>query len=499
MKFLILLINLTFIIATTNCQNLPVDTVNLARSKANDKKFSEANDLLTLYNAHKKDQYAIQLQAQILYWMKEFKKAELLYEEGTGLYPDYISLKLDYARMLYQLNKTGRARDLFLEYLSADKKNAEANVSVAWIDLQNGHISSAKKRAQYITNIFPGNKEAESILLKIEELTAPYLKLKGGAYSDDQPLQQSFIEPEAGIYRSWLLSAFIKASFNQQNTEQAYSTSWISAGNKIFIGATKTNIELAAGYFQGNNYQGNATWKILLTQKLSNSFSADAGTEKKPYQYTLASIMNPFLYQVSEAGLNFNKHNKWLGRVAYQSQHFDDGNLSNTIYAWLLAPLIDKKEFSLKAGYSFSYANSDKNTFTPKTALTPPYVPNKEVEGMYEPYFTPNQQYINAALISIGIPLSKSVSISSRASIGFYARADQPSLYIDRNGSGPFFINKKYESLSYTPLEITSELNIKIAKQFYISGNYTYNSLIFFKSNSGYIQLKYLFINDKRK
>lgn len=125
--------------------------------------------------------------------------------------------------------------------------------------MQNGHIASAKKRAQYIKGIYPENQEGQSILLRIEELTAPYLKLQGGAYSDDQTLQQSFIEPEAGIYKSWLLSPFIKTSFNQQNTEQAYTTSWISAGNKIFIGATKTTIELAAGYFKGNNYRGNAT------------------------------------------------------------------------------------------------------------------------------------------------------------------------------------------------------------------------------------------------
>lgn len=499
MKFLILLINLSFIIMTAYSQTEPVDTINLARSKAYDKKLSEANELLTLYNAHQKDQYGIQLQAQILYWMKEFKKAQLLYEEGIALYPSYMLLKLDYGRILYQLNKTEKARLLFLEVLTADEKNAEANISLAWIDLQNGHISSAKKRAQYINSIYPGNKEAESILLNIEEMTAPYLKMKGDSYSDDQPLQQSFIEPEAGMYKSWLLSPFIKGSFNQQNTKQAYTTSWISAGNKIFIGATKTTIEVAAGYFQGNNYQGDATWKILLNQKLSNSFSADAGTEKKPYQYTLASIRNPFLYQVSEAGLNFNNNNKWLGRVAYQSQHFEDGNLSNTLYAWLLAPLIDKNGFSLKAGYSFSYANSDINTFIPTTALTPPYVLYKEVEGVYDPYFTPNQQYVNAALISIGVPLSTSVSFTSRASVGFYARASQPALYTDRNGAGPFFINKTYASLSYTPVEIYSGLNIKVSKQFYISGNYAYNSLIFFKSNAGNIQLKYLFINGKRK
>lgn len=185
--------------------------------------------------------------------------------------------------------------------------------------------------------------------------------------------------------------------------------------------------------------------------------------------------------------------------MAYQSQYFEDGNLSNTIYAWLLAPLIEKNGFSLKAGYSFSYANSDRNTFIPKTALTPSYVLKKEVVGKYDPYFTPNQLYINAALISVGIPLSKAISFTSRASIGFYARANQPALYTDRTGAGPFFINKKYERLSYTPVEIYSELYIKLTKQFYISANYAYNCLIFFKRNAGNIQLKYLFISGKRK
>lgn len=122
MKFLILLINLSFLIMTAYSQTEPLDTINLARLKANDKKFSEANELLTLYNAHQRDQYGIQLQAQILYWMKKFEKAQLLYEEGTALYPAYISLELDYARMLYQLNKTEKASGLFLEVLSADKK-----------------------------------------------------------------------------------------------------------------------------------------------------------------------------------------------------------------------------------------------------------------------------------------------------------------------------------------------------------------------------------------
>jgi hypothetical protein len=499
MKVLFLFINLSFIITTVQSQTTAIDTVNLARSIAYDKKFSEANDLLKIYNTNNKDQYAIQLQAQILYWIKDFKKAEQLYESGIAIFPDFSALKLDYARMLYQLNKTERAKILFSDYLSVDAKNAEANISLAWIDLHDGQIASAKQRAQNIISNFPGNLEAENILFTIQELTAPYLKLRAGAYSDDQPLKQSFVEPEIGVYRSWLISPYVKASFNQQNTTQSFATQWISAGNKIFLAATKTNIELAAGYFQGKNYEGDATWKLMLNQKISNNFSADVGTEKKPYQYTIASVENPFLYQVSEAGLNFNKNNRWLGRAAFQSQHFEDGNTVSTFYGWLLAPLVEKNGFSLKAGYSFSYADSDNNTFIPKTTFAPPFIPSNEVEGIFDPYFTPKEQYINAALVSLGVPLSTSVGFTTRASIGFYARASQPVLFVDSDGSGSLFINKTFGDLNYTPVEIFSELNFKFSRKFYVAANYTYNSLIFFKSNSGNIQLKYLFINGKRK
>ena len=497
MKFLFLLISLVFLVTTTQGQPVPIDTVNLARTKAYNKEFSEANDLLISYNAHNKDQYAIQLQAQILYWMKDFKKAEQSYIDGMALFPNYHALKLDFARMLFQLNKTERAKLLFLDYISVDAKNAEANISLAWIDLQNGKISLAKKGAEDILLSYPDNKEAENILSTIEELTAPYLKLRAGAYSDDQPMQQSFIEPEVGVYRSWLLSPFVKASFNRQNTTQSYATQWISAGNKIFLAATKTNIELSAGYFQGKNHEGDATWKIMLSQRISKNFSVDAGTEKRPYQYTIASVSNPFSYQITEAGFNLNKNNRWLGRAAFQSQKFDDGNLVSTFYGWLLAPVIDKNGFSLKAGYSFSHADSDVNTFIPKTSFAPPFVPNNNIEGKFDPYFTPKEQYVNSALISLSVPISPSVNFSTRASVGFYARASQPVLFVDSDGTGTRFINKTYGSLNYTPVEIFSELNIKFSRNFYLAGNHAYNSLIFFKSNAVSIQLKYLFINGK--
>jgi hypothetical protein len=499
MKNLFLFFNLTTIVTTIYCQNVAVDTMEMALVKVNEKKYSEANNLLTYYNNNHSNKFSIQLQAQILFWLKNFKKSAQLYEYGITQYPNYYELKLDYARMLFQLNNIQKARKLFLEYLAQDEKNVEANLSVAWIDLYNGKFSLAQKRVQNIASNFPDNKEIRKVLLGINELTAPYVKLRVGYYKDDQPMHQSFIEPEIGVYKSWLLSPFVKTSLNQQSTTQSYTTTWFSTGNKLYLAASKTNVELAAGYFRSKNFQGEVTWKLLLNQKISNNFSLVAGTEKKQYQYTAASVETPFLYQLFEAGINFNKNNKWLGKAGIENQYFKNGNTVSSLYTWLLAPLVNKKGFNLKTGYSFSYAHSDKNTFIPEKTLTPPLIPSMTIEGKFDPYFTPNQQFVHAALISVNIPVSSSVNCTIRASVGFFARANQPVLFVDNNGTGPSFVNKTYYTLHYTPLEMFSELNFKLSNQFYLTSSYAYNSFIFFKSGVGNMHLKYLFKNGKRK
>jgi hypothetical protein len=368
---------------------------------------------------------------------------------------------------------------------------------LAYIDLWTGHITAAKKKAALLERLQPGNADADYILQQMADYTAPYIKLQGAAYSDDQPLQRQSFEPEAGVYKSWLFSPYIKASLYSFDADQVYKTSWIEAGNKISLASSKTDLEFSAGYFQASNYNGEMSWKAKLVQKISPSFSLDAVTQKKPYQYTLASIKNPFLYQTTELGLNFDRKSRWLGRAAYQNQSFGDSNSVYTIYAWLLAPLLHKDNFSLKAGYAFSYADAEVNTFKPKQSTNIPPVQNTPITGVYDPYFTPSKQTVHSLLASLDITFSRRVSLSSNLNVGVYANAYQPSYFVDRNGLGPFFINKRYDNYSYTPVTLSAELKTNLSQNFIINTIYNYNSLIFFKSHFINLQIKYLFLHAK--
>jgi len=475
------------------------DTVSLARNLAYEKKFDKANNLLTLYNAQHSDVNALRLQALVLFWMKKFDEATAVYEKTLNLFPGVAAVKLDYGSMLYQLNKYSKTRQLLKEYLIFDSTHQETNKMLAYIDLWTGHIAAAKKKAALLERLHPGNADADYILQQIAYYTAPYIKLQGATYSDDQPLQRQSFEPEAGVYRSWLFSPFIKASLYSFDADQIYKTSWIEAGNKISLASSKTDLEFSAGYFQASNYNGEMSWKAKLVQKISPSFSLDAVTHKKPYQYTLASIENPFLYQVTDLGLNFDRKSRWLGRAAYQNQSFGDSNSIYTVYAWLLAPLVHKDNFLLKAGYAFSYADAEVNTFKPKQTTVIPPVLNTQIDGVYNPYFTPSKQTVHSLLASLDIKFSTMVSFSSNLNVGVYASAYQPSYFVDRNGLGPYFINKKYENYSYTPVTFSTELKANLSQNFFINTIYRYNSLIFFKSHFITLQLKYLFLNAKGK
>lgn len=490
---------LIFSVQISNAQQaINQDTVSYARNLAYDKKFEEAEQLLSNFNKNHNDINALRLHAQVLYWMKKNNEAKSVYEKTLNLFPGDAPLKLDYGRFLFETTKLSKARTLLTEYLLTDNKNAEAISMLAYIDLWTGHLAAAKKRADLLGQLYPGNGNAAKIQQEIKNYTTPYLKIQGNYYSDDQPMNGLRFEPEFGVYRSWLFSPYVKARLQNFDAGETYKSSWIEAGNKVSIASTKTDLDLSAGYFQGSNYDGDASWKIKLTQKISSAVSIDAATEKKPYQYTFASITDPFLFRLSETGLNLDHKNRWLGRVAYQNQHFDDGNNSHTSYAWLLAPIIHKNNFSLKIGYSFSSANADSNSFKPKDPLSFPQTLYAEVEGVYSPYFTPADQIIHAALMYLQIPFSKSVVFISNASIGVKATASHPYLFVDKVGS-TYFINKAYNDLSYTPAEISFALQCKLSGSLMLTGNYIYSSLIFFKSNTAGLLLKYLFIHDKKK
>jgi hypothetical protein len=503
MKVAVALFIVLFTIQHTVGQSIETtDTVSYARSLAWKKQFEDADQLLTAYNSYHAGLNSLQLHAQVLYWKKAYSRSMACYNDAIIRFPGSYALKFDYGRMLFELNHLNKAKILLNEVLAHDSSQAEAAKYLAYIDLWTGHLRPAGDKAKNILKKDAGNADALAILGQIKNYTTPYLLLNVGHESDDQPRTGNCYRIEAGQYRSWCWSPVLQAQINQYAiNDSSYRSLWLQAANKISIGS-KTSFQLAAGMFQHLLHSGGAyfTGRIGIMQKLGAFYSLEAAFEKKPYQYSIASVIKPVLAEDATIALNLNKNDKWLGKAGYQQQHFADTNNIHTAYAWLLFPVVTTKTFKLKAGYAFSYANSDKNNYVPKSpASVPAAALHSTLPGVYDPYFTQQRQVINALLASMSISFSTAVELSTRVSVGIYAHADNPSLTVERSRSNQTYINKSYATLSYTPVEWVNTLQVKLSPAFSIQCVYNYAQLLFYTRNQGSVQLKYNFIHDAAK
>lgn len=477
------------------------DTLILARHLAIEQKLQEASALLSAYSQLYKNPEALQLYAQILYWQKDFKAARTEYEKAMLLFPDNAHISFSYGKMLFEKNRFQKAGRLLRAIPEQSAEHKAAITMLAYIDLWSGKIKQAAQKAAWLQSRDSANADAAEIQKLIHYYTTPYLSLDGSFYQDDQPLRRGGTELESGVFTSWALAPYLRGVFYRLENGDLYNNSaWILAGNKMQMAAGKTQLEYAAGIFRANNFSQHAIWKLKLMQKISGSLSLDASVEKRPYQYTLASIKNPFLFQLTESGLNFDKKNRWLGRAAIYNQGFEDHNNVYTVYFWLLAPVVHKNNFNLKAGYAYAFSNSSWNTYMAKNNIPVPPVSNVKVQGEYDPYFTNKDQHVHSLLAAIKIPFTNTTTVSFNVNYGFSARASQPVLYAERPvpGPGPVTIHKKYEDYRYNPVELTGDLQLKLSEKLYLSGKYLYSSLIFFNSHTIHARIKYLFSHAHR-
>ena len=472
-----------------------IDTISLAQSKAYSTDFITANKLLTEYNQHQRTVDGFRLHAQVLYWMNDFNAAVDRYEEAIHSFPAALPLQLDYARVLFALNKLNRCKQVLSGYLPKDSANAEANIMAAYIDLWSGDILSAKTRSSYILQLYPGNPESIYIRNQLAEFTAPYIQLRYSTLSDDQPLRGAVYHLEVGQYRSWLFNpSLIFKAYNYHATDSAYQSGWLQAANKFQLGII-TSLLIGGGIFQqsSRNYY---TFNGSLSQKFVNHFTLQAGLEKRPYQYTIASLHRPLFETVSSFSLNYNKKDKWLARAAYERQHFDDGNNVNTLFGWIMIPVISTDNFSISSGYAFSYANAAANNFVPHKSLgeimngTPV---DSQVPGVYDPYFTPRNQVIHSVIASANLKLGKAVSFGSKISFGAFATADNPVLILEKKGP-QYQITRSYYKQQYHPLTGSAVMHWSLSDRLALDADYTYERLFFYTSNRASIQLKYRFI-----
>ena len=479
------------------------DTILIARNEANQNNFLEADKMLTQYNLHHLDINALRLHAQVLYWMKDFKRSADTYETTLAAFPNAAEVKLDYGNFLFATGKLAQAQQMLVSFQKYDNKNVEGNILLAQLYYWDGNIALAREKLEAVLQPYPNNATALNILGQINATTAPYLSIRGIYKSDDQPIQPAGGEIEIGKYINRLLSPTFLINYSHFTLpDNNFNSMWVQVGNKLSIGNGRFSAGVTGGLFthQGKERSTTPTVNLLLTQKLSKILSLEANIAERPYQFTSASIRTLVMQTFSGIAINFNQSNNWLGRAAYQIENFKDDNKIQTAYLWLLAPLVSRDKFSIKAGYGFNYANADVNNFVPATSLSTTIqntAVGASVKGIYEPYFTPSNQISHSVLASLSFAFSPKVNFNTRVNIAFSATADNPYLILNKSQNNVFSIDKSYGKFAYTPVDFQNELSVKLSGKLLLSGTYGYSRFLFYTVGQGVLHLRYNFIHAK--
>ena len=101
------------------------DTLGYAKQLRNEGKLKEAAALLESYNNnHVTDLNSAWLYAQTLYWLKDYKKAESIYQQTITIHANNYYLQLDYVNVLVAIGDVKKAKQFLTNYRAFDSASA---------------------------------------------------------------------------------------------------------------------------------------------------------------------------------------------------------------------------------------------------------------------------------------------------------------------------------------------------------------------------------------
>lgn len=404
---------------------------------------------------------------------------------------------LSLARSLWNEGRIFPARQYLEAYLRKDSLHPEANLLLGYTEFWTGRLPKARKRMETLLAVVPGYSPAAGLLSEINALSAPWLGLRTGFTSDDQPVKTFGTKLETGQYISWLFHPVFHFEYTRFGLSgEALPVFQAGLSNHIFFLRTKTLLSVSAGILAplSGGHPSKLTGGMSLTQALPWHFSLDAGLQQRPYFYTVRSIQMPISETFTQIALRFDHSGNWLGKAAWERQVFQDDNEVATAYIWVLAPVLNRRAVKVQVGYSCSHADAEESRFRPAQAYDPLIPDTVFVPGVYDPYFTPASQQVHAVLGAIQYSPGSKWRFSAKVNAGIWAEADVPYFYPDRDAFGQVDYFRDFSRERYTPLEIGGEIRMGIGKNTAISVLYNYQKLLFYTLHTGALQIKHQFL-----
>lgn len=465
------------------------DTIGQANALLKQGGLEEAFSLLQSYHKkHRESFEAVWLFAQTAYWSGEYQLSRELYESAIRLQSQNLLLQSDYVKMLTQIGKYSKATEVNHQLLQNYPDHLSALQNKAVIEYYTGKLNAADHSVGMILELDPANEAALLLQRDIQASKALWIRASVAYGDDDQPLQYFRPLIEAGFRKSaWLNPRFSVGMPLFVADTQNFSSISASAENEFMFVEQQLRIKIQAGLFRYPQMrQTEWTGKVHLSKKISKSWDAWASWERKPYVSTLSSLYQSIVEEDRSIGLRLNRKESWNGEfMIISSQYPGDQNSVFSLAGWLFAPSITMKSLSISLGYGFSYGDAKESRFSSVTPLDD-IISNQlyldQIQGIYDPYFTPRNQSVHSILAVLEYKSSERFSLLAAMNYGFYARSDYPYLYLDQKNSGKLFIDQGFEKTSFTPTEFKMMATRKLGKKMSLSGDIKFNNTLFYKS-----------------
>lgn len=461
--------------------------INTVNELTNNGKFEEAQIILErCHRQNPKDFKITILCGQIAYVNKKYDVFMNMYTEAMELKPNNYSIKLEYAKMLFDINEWDTAYPILIEYLKYNPGNVEALLDKAKIDKTNEDYYAASSALSTLLSKDPTNVEARDLQYEVSLLKSKWAKLSVNYATNTQPFDMLMPVLEGGIYFGPLTSPKIKISpvlfqRNQGNNINVYRA---QIENRSFFKDLGIGMDAGAGLIMFPGTQFDATAKIKFDKYAERYILLSLGGERKPYFGSYFSLDTNMIIHSAFSSLELITKESWNGKGSIETNFFDGiENPVTTVSAYLLAPRIKWKDFDFKLGYGISFASSKLDRFVSDKSDAEIIASGNSIPvytGRYYPYYTPKNQLVNSIMFALGFVPSKETKISFNAGYGFIATAERPYYFRETNIIGNVYVSKGYEGVKYHPADVSFALSSYITPKIEANINFDYSENFFY-------------------
>jgi hypothetical protein len=197
-----------------------------------------------------------------------------------------------------------------------------------------------------------------------------------------------------------------------------------------YSAAAHLDMTFAGGALQ-RSFADATDWTALgaLGLRLPHTVILQAKAERAPYTSTVRSLATAVMVSSVEGAIRWGSPRGWLGEVLARHDSYPDDNSISTAYGWLLVPVVRGAAATLQAGYSFAAQSAEENRFSPRGDIdVPPGQAPAEVEGEYNPYYTPKHLRVHSALMTASLHPRGRWSVQADARYALSAKDEAPVL-----------------------------------------------------------------------